>query len=318
MADTATPATATVGADASDDAKADAILGRMAALEGEDDPSGDDVPERDDSGQPEREPDDDTSDDTDADEQPVEKPKTFRVKVQGEEIEVTQDELLKGYSREADYTRKTAQLAEQRRELERQVEQAKAEYAQKLNATLEQLGAVDPILSDARQTDWAKLAEENPAEYVAKQARVQQHLAKLNAVQAERANASKEAIAAATKKGREELVKHFPEWADDDKFQAAKTELEGTLTGAYGFRAEEIFTTDPRVLRVAHDAMQWQKHQAAQKAAAEKKVPQEPGKVLRPAADTRDRLDARSKNLKAIARKTGKLEDQAKFILSRL
>lgn len=44
----------------------------------------------------------------------------FKVKVDGEEIEVTQEELLRGYMRQKDYTQKTQQLAEQRRQFEQQ------------------------------------------------------------------------------------------------------------------------------------------------------------------------------------------------------
>lgn len=46
-----------------------------------------------------------------------EEPK-YKVKVDGEEIEVTQDELLRGYMRQKDYTQKTQALAEQRRQFE--------------------------------------------------------------------------------------------------------------------------------------------------------------------------------------------------------
>lgn len=42
----------------------------------------------------------------------------YTVKVDGEEIEVTQDELLRGYMRQKDYTQKTQALAEQRRQFE--------------------------------------------------------------------------------------------------------------------------------------------------------------------------------------------------------
>ena len=41
-----------------------------------------------------------------------------RVKVDGEDVEVPYSELVKGYSREADYTRKTQALAQQRQEAE--------------------------------------------------------------------------------------------------------------------------------------------------------------------------------------------------------
>lgn len=50
----------------------------------------------------------------------------YKVKVDGEEIEVTQDELLRGYMRQKDYTQKTQALAEQRR----QFEQYRPQYQQ--------------------------------------------------------------------------------------------------------------------------------------------------------------------------------------------
>lgn len=47
----------------------------------------------------------------------------YKVKVNGEEVEVSQGELLRGYLRQADYTRKTQELAERRRQLASQVPQ---------------------------------------------------------------------------------------------------------------------------------------------------------------------------------------------------
>ena len=54
-----------------------------------------------------------------------EEPK-YKVKVDGQEVEVTQEELLRGYMRQRDYTQKTQQLAEQRR----QFEQYRPQYQQ--------------------------------------------------------------------------------------------------------------------------------------------------------------------------------------------
>ena len=66
-----------------------------------------------------------TQTETDNPESTEEEPK-YRVKVDGEEIEVTQEELLRGYMRQRDYTQKTQQLAEQRR----QFEQYRPQYQQ--------------------------------------------------------------------------------------------------------------------------------------------------------------------------------------------
>lgn len=58
------------------------------------------------------------SEETEETEEQEEQPKSYLVKVDGEEVEVTLDELQKGYSRTQDYTRKTQALAEQRKEAE--------------------------------------------------------------------------------------------------------------------------------------------------------------------------------------------------------
>lgn len=58
-----------------------------------------------------------TEQEQDSEPEQEEEPK-YKVKVDGEEIEVTQDELLRGYMRQKDYTQKTQALAEQRRQFE--------------------------------------------------------------------------------------------------------------------------------------------------------------------------------------------------------
>jgi hypothetical protein len=57
--------------------------------------------------------------DTEEYEEPEEEPATtYRVKVGKEEVDVPLDELLKGYSRTADYTKKTQEVAEARKMVE--------------------------------------------------------------------------------------------------------------------------------------------------------------------------------------------------------
>ena len=65
-------------------------------------------------------------------------PQTFKVKAAGEEKDVTLDELIKGYQLGADYTKKTTEVAEQRKAVEAErkaIEEAKYArdtYAQRL------------------------------------------------------------------------------------------------------------------------------------------------------------------------------------------
>jgi hypothetical protein len=97
----------------------------------------------------------------------------YTVKVDGEEQDVTMDELVRGYQRNADYTRKTMKVAEERRELETlraQAEQqrgaAEAErqqYRAELDAAIPALR--EQILHHFGGIDWARLAAEEPARF---------------------------------------------------------------------------------------------------------------------------------------------------------
>ena len=72
-------------------------------------------PEEEESEGEVEEPDDDYEG---TDERATEEEDLYAVTVNGEEREVTFGELLKGYSRQSDYTRKTQELAEQRKGFE--------------------------------------------------------------------------------------------------------------------------------------------------------------------------------------------------------
>ena len=89
---------------------------------------------------------------------------TFRVRVDGEEVDVPLDELLKGYSRTADYTRKTQAIAEARKQAQQESALAREErqrYAQTLAALEGTLKSLQPP-----EVDWERLYAENPVEWV--------------------------------------------------------------------------------------------------------------------------------------------------------
>jgi len=92
--------------------------------------------------------------DSDEDEVHVEERKTFRVKAGGEEKDVTLEELVSGYQKGDDYTKKSQTLAEQRKVMEAE---AKAiQEAQHLREEYQaRLGQVSQILqqNDADYSD---------------------------------------------------------------------------------------------------------------------------------------------------------------------
>lgn len=91
----------------------------------------------------------------------VEEPPRYRVKVGSEELEVDLDELIKGYSRTSDYTKKTQTLAEQRKAIE--AEKARIEEAAKLRDQYAQrLGLVEQMLTQQPEENLAELKETDP------------------------------------------------------------------------------------------------------------------------------------------------------------
>ncbi len=85
------------------------------------------------------------------------------VKVDGEELQVTLDEALKGYQRDADYRKKTMTLAEERKTIQ----------AEK-NRIGELVQSVDSFIKNEQDSiDWEALKQENPEQYIAKKEALQ-------------------------------------------------------------------------------------------------------------------------------------------------
>ena len=97
-------------------------------------------------------------------EEEVQETPRYRVKVDNEELEVDLDELIKGYSRTSDYTKKTQTLAEQRKQVE--AERAKIEEAAKLRETYSQrLQVIEQMLSQQPEEDLSALKDSDPVGY---------------------------------------------------------------------------------------------------------------------------------------------------------
>ena len=106
----------------------------------------------------------------DSEEQPEgEEAPTYEVKVGGQTLRVTLEELTGGYSRTQDYKAKTAAVADERRQVEAS-QQAVAERLTALDAYLESLAEADPILAEEHGTNWVELLKTSPDEYHERQA----------------------------------------------------------------------------------------------------------------------------------------------------
>lgn len=172
------------------------------------------------------ETDSDESDDDAEDEQEVEAQK-FTVKVDGNEVEVTLDELQKGYSRTSDYTRKTQELAQVRKQAQAELQQARQErqqYAQLLPALQQQLQQ----LSEP-QVDLDKLYEADPIEWMRQKEALRERQEKMQAIQVEQqrlqqiqAQEQQQVMQQRLMSQRDQLIEKLPELRDPKRAQAAK------------------------------------------------------------------------------------------------
>lgn len=169
------------------------------------------------------------SDEVEAEEE-EDKPPSFTVKVDGKNVEVTLEELQRGYSREADYTRKTQQVSEERRAFQAEAELVRTErqqYSQLLGSLQAQLQQ-----NAAPQIDLDRLYNEDPIEWVRQKelardaekvhAAIQSEQQRLSHIQAQEQYQSMQAHLA---QQQDAMLKAIPEWANPDKAKAEKTLL---------------------------------------------------------------------------------------------
>ncbi len=159
-----------------------------------------------------------------------EQPQVFTVKVDGKEVEVTLDELQKGYSRTQDYTRKTQQIAEARKQTDAELQEVRAEREQYAQL----LGALQAQVQQAAQPniDWDRLYNEDPIEWVRQREVMRENQEKAAAIQSEQQRLAqlsqreqlqqREMLLA---QEQEALVAAIPEWKDAKKAQAEKAML---------------------------------------------------------------------------------------------
>jgi hypothetical protein len=241
---------------------------------------------------------------------------TYRVKVGKDELDVPLDELLKGYSRTADYTRKTQEIAETRKMVE--ADRAKIEEAARLRDTYAQrLSVIEQMLNQDSGEDLATLKETDPIGYavrVAEQSEREKQLAAVRAEQqrlaqqqqAEHGERLKAHLAAESQK----LSEAIPEFADPVKGTAVKADIRKYAQGL-GFSDQELAQAyDSRAITALYKAMQYDKL-VSNKGEATKKVSQAP-RMLKPGTSTPEtRTSQEVKNMRGRLKKSGRAKDAA-------
>jgi hypothetical protein len=245
----------------------------------------------------------------------VEEQPVYRVTVDGEEIEVTQDELLNGYSRQQDYTRKTQELANQRKTIEQQAQelaQRDAIYAQLLPKMEAQLQG-----ELVNEPDWDSLYNDDPIAFVREKQIWDEKKEKLKAAEAEQQRLQQEAyakqqeqIAQQVQEGQQKILEIIPEWKNAEVAQKEKLAIRDYGINVLGYLPQEMDAIyDYRALLGLRNA--WLNSKTVE-ATKKKPTQKAPARVARPGTTTRKKTVAPAKRAKQVLAKTGKVQDAAK------
>ena len=214
---------------------------------------------------------------------------TIKVKVDGEELEVTLAELRNGYSRTSDYTRKAQALAEERKAFQTEAEtirQERAQYAELLPLLQQQL-----MQQASAEPDWDTLYNEDPIEAARlerqwRKSREEQAY-RFEAIQAEQQRLAQEAAAdqaramqAFVEAERAKLPDVIPEWKNQETMVQEAKELRDWAINQ-GLTEQDIDgLTQASHVALLRKAMLYDKGRT--KVQQAKAAPKKAAKVIRP------------------------------------
>lgn len=279
----------------------------------------DETPEVENTAEPAAEPVTDAEQEASADDDP-----TVTIKIDGKDVPVKLSELKNGYQRQADYTRKTMEVSEQRKAAEAQIAQAVQErqaYAQNLQRMQVQLEGA--LAQQQQSINWQQLLETDPQRYLQerhlaeqRQAALQQNYAAQQQLAAIRQAEEARSLQSHLEEQSQRLVELIPALKDEAQAKATKTAIRDYLI-KQGYDEQSVNNVaDARAVVLAHKAMQYDAMVAKANAAA-KKVGNLPTKVERPGTGDNPSLDKRTSAFQRLS-KSGRVEDAAAVFSSLL
>lgn len=256
----------------------------------------------------------------------------MRVKVNGEELLVSLADAQKGHQLEADYRRKTTELAEQRKAIETEFVQRQALYQQQAVETAQMMQlAEQAIVADLNTPEMAQLKAQDPAKWLMREREAQAKLAHIQQArqyaahqwqqQQQTASSEQQRQFAAYLQAEQEALGNKVVERGVDWTPTKRQELSNFLIERYGFSPSDVSQVyNHRLVLLALDAMQATSKVAEveKKASAVKEklkvIPpmQKPGKQKGPLQVKQNRIA----QLKGQLRKSGNLRDAAAVIES--
>ena len=246
-------------------------------------------------------------------EQEIQKPSLHRVKVQGQELEVSLDELKSGYSRDSDYRQKTHALAEERRMLDEQKTSLSQSYDGKLKELTDLIGAAESYIGQSSKEDLQKMYEEDPTQAAKIDFQQRQQRESFNNLKQQAEVVKLQQYNQYLDEQKRLAATKIPEYSDPVKGVTFKNQMKNTLS-QYGFNDQEIGSlADHRFLMVLRDAMEYKNLKS--KPVTNKKVTTAPKVVKSGTPKMEDSRRAAVKQKIGRLRRSGKINDAQSAIL---
>ena len=238
---------------------------------------------------------------------------SYEVKVNGQTLNVTLDELLQGYQREADYTRGKQDLSLEKSRLDQTLQQSQTEVNQKL-AKLNDLNnsAQSQLQAEYANIDFEKLYEDDPVEASKLEHKMRKRAENLQRIQYETQQAQNVELQKFIQGEQSKVLSLVPEFNDPGKASKLKSDMKSYLTNV-GYNDQEINTIyDSRQVLLIRDALAYDKIRRANPK-VKKKVLNAPKVMRSGTTKTNAEQVARLRNEKLNRlKKTGKVADAAK------
>lgn len=239
-----------------------------------------------------------------------------QVTVNGEKIDVDLEELKAGYQKDADYRRKTEELAIEKRELKAEEDRLNKQYSTKmedLNSLVATLNA--EINNDMNSKELDALWEEDPTEAAKVDRRIQKRKNTIQQAQQKLRDHQQAQFQEILREEQKKLHLKHPEIADPIKGATVKSNIMNYLSSK-GFSNEDVARIyDSRYFDVIMDGMNFNKSKSVKPGLVSKKV--KPSKFVKSGTkSTKEELNSKSRlNQIKTLKKSGNPKDATDLLL---
>lgn len=239
----------------------------------------------------------------------------FKVRSDGEDLDVSLDELISGYSRQSSFTKKSQSLAEDRKSFENEIAEARQLRSQAIEA-LESAKTAQPQVAQKDSQYWQDLKDSDPMQFMLERDELretqmqdqmrEQQISQLKSQENAEQQANLEKYIASQ---RDNLSTLIPEWSDE---KIAKAERKAIVEYGknIGFTDQELNEAyDSRAVATMRKAMLYDK-------LAKKRGTLKPShrSSMKAGSQSINPSSTKSKKASERLRKSGKVEDaQAVF-----